>query len=104
MGYVVDDIERYGRAVEDGEMTLQDAVSALVAASKGGLAPLGAADLLANWKTAQSEYDEAASDVLPEDPDEYLAFVKRYGERSRARIADLNFAMKNGITPARLQD
>lgn len=84
-------------------MTLQDAVSALVAASKGGLAPLGAADLLANWRTAGSGYAEVAPDVLPEDPDEHLAFVKQYGERSRARIADLNFAMENDITPARFQ-
>ncbi|MBV6700224.1 hypothetical protein KV557_24495 [Kitasatospora aureofaciens] len=104
MGHVVDDIEKYGRAVEDGEMTLQEAVSALVAASKGGLAPLGAADLLANWRTDRSEYAEVAPDVLPKDPDEHLAFVKQYGERSRARIADLDFAMKNGIIPARLQD
>lgn len=104
MEHVVDDIEKYGRAVEDGEMTLQEAVSALVAARKGGLAPLGAADLLANWKTARSEYAEVAPDVLPEDPDELLEFVKLYSEQSRARIADLDFAMKNGITPARLQD
>ncbi|MFI6530702.1 hypothetical protein [Streptomyces uncialis] len=104
MGNVVDDIEKYGRAIEDGEMTLQEAVSALVAASNGGLAPLGAADLLANWKTTRSEYAEVAPDVLPQDPDEHLAFVKRYGERSRARIADLDFAMKNDITPVRLQD
>lgn len=68
-----------------------------------GLAPLDAADLLANWKTARSEYAEMAPDVLPEDPDGHLAFVKQYNERSRARIADLDFAMKNGIAPARLQ-
>lgn len=103
MGHVADDIEKYGRAVEDGAMTLQEAVTALVAARDGGLAPLGAADLLVNWKTARSEYAEVAPDILPEDPDEHLAFVKQYGERSRARIADLDFAMKNGIAPARLQ-
>ncbi|MEU9420988.1 hypothetical protein [Streptomyces sp. NPDC048272] len=101
---MANDIEKYGRAVEVGEMTLQEAVSALVAARKGGLAPLGAADLLVNWKTARSEYVELAPDVLPEDPDEHLAFVKQYGERSQARIADLDFALKNGITPIRLQD
>lgn len=104
MGYAVDDIEKYGRAVEDGEMTLKEAVSVLVAAREGGLTPLGAADLLANWRTACSEYAAPRSDVLPEDPDEHLAFVKQYGERSRAMISDLDFAMKNGITPARLQD
>ncbi|MER6684555.1 hypothetical protein [Streptomyces olivaceoviridis] len=104
MGHAVNDIETYGRAVEDGAMTLQEAVTALVTASEGGLAPLGAADLLANWKTARSEYAEVAPDVLPEDADEHLAFVKQYDERSRARIADLDFATKSGIVPARLQD
>lgn len=104
MGHVADDIEKYGRAVEDGEMTLQEAVTALVVARDGGLGPLGAADLLANWKTARSEYAEVASLMFyPKTLDEHLAFVKQYGERSRARIADLDFAMKNGIAPARLQ-
>ncbi|MFK0142456.1 hypothetical protein [Streptomyces murinus] len=104
MGHAVGDIEKYGRAVDDGEMTLQEAVTALVAVSDGGLAPLGAADLLVNWKAAHSEYAKVAPDVLPESPEEHLAFVKQYGERSRARTADLDFAMKNGIAPARFQD
>ncbi|MEU9535848.1 hypothetical protein AB0D00_26515 [Streptomyces sp. NPDC048213] len=104
MGYTASDIEMYGRAVDAGEVTLEEAVSALVAASEGGLAPLGAADLVTNWRTVRREYTEVASDVLPEDPDQHLAFVKEYGERSRARIADLDFAMRNGIIPARLQD
>ncbi|MFJ4703022.1 hypothetical protein ACIP5N_33210 [Streptomyces sp. NPDC088768] len=103
MGYTASDIETYGRAVDAGEVTLEEAVSALVAASEGDLAPLGAADLVANWSTAL-EYAEVGPDVLPEDPDQHLAFVTEYGERSRARIADLDFAMRNGIIPARLQD
>ncbi|MET8816691.1 hypothetical protein ABZW47_32445 [Streptomyces sp. NPDC004549] len=65
---------------------------------------MGAADLLANWKTVRSP--EMAADVLPDTlgPDELWAFTKQYGERSRARIADVEFAMKNGIVPVRLQD
>jgi hypothetical protein len=62
MGHVVDDIEKYGRAVEVGEMSSQEAVSALVAARGGGLTPLGATDLLANWKTARSEYTKVHED------------------------------------------
>ncbi|MEU5085100.1 MULTISPECIES: hypothetical protein [Streptomyces] len=104
MGYTVSDIEKYGRAVDAGEVTLEEAVSSLVAASEGGLAPLGAADLVANWRTARLEYAEVAPDVLPDDPDHQLAFVKEYRERALARIADLDFAMRNGIIPARLQD
>ncbi|MEU8550938.1 hypothetical protein AB0C81_28830 [Streptomyces roseoverticillatus] len=101
---LVDDIETYGRAVDAGDMTLQAAISALVEARQGVLAPLGAADLLANWKTAHIEYEEeVASEVLPDDPDEYLAFVKQYGDRSRSRIADLHFAVENNIIPTRFQ-
>lgn len=103
MRNVEDDIERYGRAVDAGEMTFQEGVSALVEARQGGLAPLGAADLLAHWKTARTEYAQVAPTVLPKDPDEHLEFVKQYGERSQAMIADLNFAMRNNITPTRLQ-
>ncbi|MGX8903928.1 hypothetical protein ACR820_01375 [Streptomyces netropsis] len=47
----------------------------------------------------RSDYAEVAPDVLPEGPDEHLAYAKQYGERSQARIADLDFAMNNGITP-----
>jgi hypothetical protein len=66
-GNVVHDIEKYGLAEETGEMTLQDAISALVEARQGGLAPLGAADLLANWKTARADYAEGGTDVLHEN-------------------------------------
>ncbi|MFI1203545.1 hypothetical protein ACH4VR_29635 [Streptomyces sp. NPDC020883] len=103
MGNVVDDIVKYGQAVDAGEMTFEEAVSALVEARHGGLAPLGAADLLANWKTARAEYAELGADVRPEDPEERLTFVKQYTKRSRARITDLDFAVKNGIIPARFQ-
>lgn len=102
MGYIIENIEKYGRAVESNEMPLQEAVTALVAASNGGLAPLGAADLLVNWRTARSEYAEAICGVPPVGPGEHLAFAKKADEQSRAEIADLDFAMKNGIIPARL--
>ncbi|MFE6165856.1 hypothetical protein ACFQ7F_43965 [Streptomyces sp. NPDC056486] len=42
--------------------------------------------------------------VLPEDPTEHLAFVKEHGEQSRARIIDLDFAVKHGIIPTWSQD
>ena len=103
MDNVVDDAEKYGLAVEAGEMTFQQAISALVEARRGALAPLGAADLLANWRIARADY-AAVPGVLPEDPDEHLAFVEQYGERSRARIADLDFSVRNNIVPARFQD
>lgn len=104
MGNIVNDIEKYGLAVEAGEMTFQEAISALVKASQGGLAPLGAADLLANWKPDRARSAGAAPNPLPEDPAEHLTFVKQYGERSRARIADLHFAVENNIVPVRFQD
>uniref|UniRef100_A0AAU2UZ40 Uncharacterized protein n=1 Tax=Streptomyces sp. NBC_00003 TaxID=2903608 RepID=A0AAU2UZ40_9ACTN len=101
---VEDDVEKYGRAVDAGEMTFQEAVSALVEARQGGLAPLGAADLLGNWKTVRADYAKAESRVLPEDPAELLVFVKQYGKGDSARFDDLDFAVKNGIIPARFQD
>ncbi|MFE4829916.1 hypothetical protein [Streptomyces sp. NPDC056672] len=98
----MDDVEKYGLAVEAGTMTFKDAISALVKARQGALAPLGAADLLANWKTIRAAYEPAA-DVLPADPAEHLAFVKQYGERSAAYIADLQFAVENNIVPVRIE-
>ncbi|MFG3429442.1 hypothetical protein [Streptomyces californicus] len=110
MRVLVDDIEKYGRPGR-GEITLLEAVTALVAARDGNLAPLGAADLLANWKTARAELaaaaeyaKEAAPDVPPEDPWENLTFAKECAARSRAKIADLDFAMQNSIAPARFED
>lgn len=98
---VEEDVETYGRAVDADEITFQEAVSALVEARQGGLAPLGAADLLANWKTARADYARAERRILPEDPAELRAFVRQYGKGDGARFADLDFAVQHGIVPAR---
>lgn len=58
---LVDDIEFYGRAVAAGEMDREQAAAALVKAGGGGIKPLGAADLIANWQTARSSYEHEAS-------------------------------------------
>ncbi|GGV54912.1 hypothetical protein [Streptomyces spectabilis] len=104
VGDVEDDAETYGRAVDAGEMTFEEAVSALVEAQQGGLTPYGAADLLANWKTVRADYARAERFVLPENPAELAKFVKQYGKGDRARFADLDFAMENGIVPTRFRD
>ena len=46
---LVDSIEFYGHAVAAGDMTHEDAVTALVMASKGGITERGAASLIADW-------------------------------------------------------
>ncbi|MFJ7269414.1 hypothetical protein ACIQV3_22680 [Streptomyces sp. NPDC099050] len=57
---LTDDIEFYGRAVEAGEMTRDDAVRLLVEASAGGLTESGASHLIVTWETARASYvDEA---------------------------------------------
>ncbi|MFF8786949.1 hypothetical protein [Streptomyces sp. NPDC015125] len=101
MGTTMYEVEKYGNAVDAGELTFEEAVSLLVEA-RCGLARLGAADLLANWRTARDDKTELV--VPPEEPAEHLALVRQYGNRSRARIADLDFAVKSGIVPARIQD
>jgi hypothetical protein len=100
---VEDDVEKFGRAVDAGELTFQAAVSALIEARQDGLAPLGAADLLANWKTVRADYAKSERRVLPEDPAELRVFVAQYGKGDGARFADLDFAVKNGIVPARFE-
>lgn len=55
---LIDDIEFYGRAVDAGDMTRDNAVSLLAEASNGGLTPVGAATSLDNWQTARSQYQQ----------------------------------------------
>ena len=40
-----------GRAVDEGVITRDEAIASLTRWSDGGLTPLGAADLIDNWKT-----------------------------------------------------
>lgn len=54
----IDDIEFYGRAVNAGEMTRDEAVTKLVAASHGGLTRLSAEDLITNWQNTRRRYEE----------------------------------------------
>lgn len=61
---LTDDIEFYGRAVEAGEMTREDAVRLLVEASAGGLAEQGASSLIATWGTARARYVEGLHQTI----------------------------------------
>ncbi|MEU8543009.1 hypothetical protein AB0C52_23990 [Streptomyces sp. NPDC048717] len=92
MGSLVEDIEMYGRAVDNGTLTFQQAVLDMVTAQEGGLTSHGAADLLRNWKTARSKYEK----------------VRTAAEKGlmvcRVDLADRDFALENGITPARFQE
>ncbi|WP_407992434.1 hypothetical protein [Kitasatospora sp. CMC57] len=58
---LVDTIETYGRAVAAGEIDREQAVAALVEAADGGITPRGADDLITNWETARSRYENGAS-------------------------------------------
>lgn len=51
----VDEVERCGRAVENGEMTESTAVQILISAAET-LTKVGAADLLARWREARGLY------------------------------------------------
>ncbi|WP_406403302.1 hypothetical protein [Streptomyces uncialis] len=83
-------------------MTFEKGVAALVEARQGGLGPLGAADLLSNWKAAPADYAEPNA-VLSGDPAELLAFVQGYCACHHGRMNDLEFAVRNNIIPTRFQ-
>ncbi|UOB09078.1 hypothetical protein MQE23_08435 [Streptomyces sp. HP-A2021] len=55
---LADDIEQYGRAVDAGNISRDDAAEALVKASSGGLTQVGAGHLLDNCQTACAEYKQ----------------------------------------------
>lgn len=64
---LIDDIEFYGRAVTAGDMTLDDAINALVKASSNGLKPPSARNEILNWQTSRARYEaeyNRASDGL----------------------------------------
>lgn len=69
---LADDIEFYGRAADTGDMTRDEAVTALAEHHPGGLTALGAADCIANWQTARGAYQEASQTAA-------LALDKIYG-------------------------
>jgi hypothetical protein len=54
---LVDEIENFGRAVDDGTLTRAEAASALVQASAGSLTEVGAGIAIDSWKTARATYD-----------------------------------------------
>jgi hypothetical protein len=56
---LIHDIERYGRAVDTGEMTRDAAAQAPTDASSGGLTLHGAGTALDNWQTARAQYQQA---------------------------------------------
>lgn len=57
---LLDEIERLGKAVDDGEVSRDDAIKSLVDRSGGGLTLLGAADLADGWAGARTRYATAA--------------------------------------------
>jgi hypothetical protein len=60
---LIDDIEFYGRAVDAGDMTRDDAVRLLTEASNGGLTLVGAATSLDDWQTARAQFRKLFSDA-----------------------------------------
>lgn len=57
MSATINQLEAYGRAVEEGLLPRDKAISDVVCLSEGGLTERGAADLIDNWRTAQARYD-----------------------------------------------
>ena len=55
---LIDEIERLGRAVDEGSLPHDEAVAALVEASEGGLTEAGASDLVDHWSVARSQYTD----------------------------------------------
>jgi hypothetical protein len=55
---LVDDIEYYGRAVDEGTTTRDAAVGALVEAGGGGLTRVGAGTAIDQWKTVRASYEQ----------------------------------------------
>jgi hypothetical protein len=60
---LVDWVEHYGSAVENGELTQAGAAQALAAASEGGVTEAGAAGLIDNWRTARARYQAIADEA-----------------------------------------
>ncbi|MFJ7996106.1 hypothetical protein ACIQ7D_02880 [Streptomyces sp. NPDC096310] len=60
---VVDDLEFYGRCVDEFGMDRSDAVRALVRAREGGLTEQGARDAIRRRREARAQYAEAFSAI-----------------------------------------
>lgn len=56
---LIDTIEAYGRAVFADEMDRDQAVAAIVEASRGAIAPPGAEELITNWRTARQHHERS---------------------------------------------
>jgi hypothetical protein len=56
---LIEDIEHFGRAVQDGELSRDAAAQALSEASGGGLTLIGAGTAIDKWKSARGDYRAA---------------------------------------------
>ncbi|MFC9497664.1 hypothetical protein [Streptomyces sp. NPDC056982] len=56
---LVDDIEHFGRAVQDGELSRDAAAQALSEATGGGLTLIGAGMAIDGWKSVRADYQGA---------------------------------------------
>lgn len=60
---LVDQCEALGRAVTDGLISRDEAITSLAEWSEGGLTPLGAAGLIDDWKNTRIRYTNLFLDV-----------------------------------------
>lgn len=58
MSATVNQLEAYGRAVEECLLPRGDAIADIVRLSEGGLTARGAADLLDNWRSTRARYED----------------------------------------------
>lgn len=63
MSATINQLEAYGRAVEEGLLPRDEAVASVVRLSEGGLTESGAADLIDHWRTTRARYEAVAKDV-----------------------------------------
>lgn len=61
---LVDQIEALGRAVDDGLVSRDEAVSSLAEWSQGGLTELGAARAIDDWKNKRTDYRSLVIDTV----------------------------------------
>lgn len=61
---LVDQCEALGRAVDDGLISRDEAISSLAEWSEGGLTRLGAAGLIDDWKNTRIRYTRLFLDVI----------------------------------------
>lgn len=63
MNPLIDKIEAYGRAVDQGLITRDTAAADLAQASGGGLTEVGARDVIGTWKTTRASYQKTFDDT-----------------------------------------